>query len=148
MRKFLIGFAAVAAVASAAPATAQTVTGDMQVTLNVANTCTLAVNNLTFNASFVGGAAIDAQSSATAKCTKDTAYDVTFSDGLNAVSGVRNMKSGSVVVPYMLYSDAGRTAALAAATKITGTGTGSDQTINVYGRIPGVNLEIASGEVR
>ena len=145
MRKLLVGFAAVAAFSAAAPAAAQTVTGDMQVTLNVANTCTLAVNNLTFNANFVGGTAIDAQSSATARCTKDTAYNVTFNDGLNAVSGQRNMISGAVSVPYNLYSDSGRTAQIGASTQLAGTGTGSDQTVNVYGRIPASAAAVAAG---
>ncbi|WP_423141342.1 spore coat U domain-containing protein [Parablastomonas sp. CN1-191] len=147
MRNLIIGFASLAALGTAMPAAAATVVNqDMTVTLNVANTCTLAVNNLTFNANFIGGTAVDAQSSAVAKCTKDTAYNVTFGDGANVASGQRNMKNGTVLVPYNLYSDSGRTAALSSSTQIPGTGTGSDQTINVYGRIPASAAAVAAGQ--
>jgi spore coat protein U-like protein len=57
------------------------------------------------------------------------------------------MKSGSVTVPYQLYKASGRTAADVWGTTIgaggnvlAGTGTGANQNVPVYGRVPSANF--------
>lgn len=146
MRKFAMILAAAGA-AVAMPAYAEVTTDNMEVTLNVANACTLVASGLNFgNQNFIGGTAIDSQASLLVKCTKSAAYDITLGDGLNAATlGARNLKSGTVTVPYQLYSDAGRTTAWSGIAKVSGTGTGVDQTIAVYGRIPASAAAVAAG---
>jgi spore coat protein U-like protein len=57
------------------------------------------------------------------------------------------MKTGSVAVPYQLYKASGRTAADIWGTTtggsgnvLSGTGTGGNQNVPVYGRVPSANF--------
>lgn len=144
MRKFIAAVAAIAAISAAAPAWADTDTDNMDVTLNVNKACSVLANPLTFSATFVGGSAIDAQTSVTAKCTVGTTYDISFGNGLhfNTGSSTRELSNGTDNVPYGLYSDTARASAL---TLISGTGSGNDQAYDVYGRIPASATAVPTG---
>ena len=80
-------------------------------------------------------------------CNNGTAWSLAFDGGSNVSSTQRRMAGGtSEYVPYNLYSDSTRATAIGISTAaLTGTGTGSQQTYNVYGRIPaGTTLPSAS----
>lgn len=82
----------------------------------------------------------DQTSSVTVTCTGRTAWRMSMDDGLHAAGGQRRMRrdGGTDHVRYELYGNPGRTQRWGAdSTGLTGTGTGSSQTLTVYGRVPG-----------
>jgi spore coat protein U-like protein len=77
----------------------------------------------------------DATSSLTVNCSNGTPYTIALDNGTNYSVG-RRMASGASYINYYLYSDSGRSTQWNSAATKAGTGTGSDQTHSVYGRIP------------
>jgi spore coat protein U-like protein len=72
-------------------------------------------------------------------CTSNAPYAITLDNGANASGAQRRMTNGGTpasFVSYNLYSDSLRTTAWTGAASVSGTGTGANQTINVYGRVP------------
>jgi spore coat protein U-like protein len=72
-------------------------------------------------------------------CTNRAAYQVGLDTGQNASGGVRRMSSGSGFVTYDLYRDSQRSlhwGSTLGTDTATGTGSGSEQTMTVYGRVP------------
>ena len=77
-------------------------------------------------------------------CTNTTPYAVALDAGTNAGGaanfGSRAMKSGSNVLGYQLYANAGRSTVWGDGSggsgTVAGTGTGSSQSLTVYGRLP------------
>ena len=73
-------------------------------------------------------------------CNTGTNYSVALDSGLHATGNQRNMSAGATdVIAYNLYRRrrarrSGATAATAAA--LAGTGTGANQELVVYGRVP------------
>lgn len=74
------------------------------------------------------------------QCSLGTAYSIAISAGQNPVGAQRNMSSASGLVAYNLYQDSGRTQLWGdggvTGTVLSGTGTGSDEEVIVYGRVP------------
>ncbi|MDG2526774.1 spore coat U domain-containing protein [Stenotrophomonas sp. HITSZ_GD] len=74
-------------------------------------------------------------------CTNQTAWNIGLDNGANASSSTRRMRLGSTgsYVSYELYRDSARTqrwgTTIGTDTQ-AGTGTGSAQTVTVYGRVP------------
>jgi spore coat protein U-like protein len=74
-------------------------------------------------------------------CTGRTAWNVGLNNGLNPSGSVRRMRLGATAsyVNYELYRDTGRThrwGATIGTDTVPGTGTGGEQTLTVYGRVP------------
>ncbi len=74
-------------------------------------------------------------------CTGRTAWNVGLDDGLNASGGTRRMRrgAGSDHVTYELYTTPARTVRWGdtiGTDTVTGTGTGTTQSLTVHGRIP------------
>lgn len=72
-------------------------------------------------------------------CTNRAAYQVGLDNGKNAIGGVRRMSSGSGFVTYDLYQDIPRSQHWGNTLNTDtapGTGSGSEQTMTVYGRVP------------
>ena len=74
-------------------------------------------------------------------CTGRTAWNVGLNNGQNASGSIRRMRLGATTnyVAYELYSNAGRTIRWGNTINtdtIPGTGTGSAQSLTVYGRVP------------
>ena len=128
---------------SAVSANAATANGNLAVSVSINATCTVGAGTLDFGTqSNVGGAAnIDAAGSFTVTCTNTVGYATTLGNGANFSSG-RRMTNGTVFINYSIYSDAGRTTAWSS---VAGTGTGSAQTLNVYGRIPTGQTSVSTG---
>jgi spore coat protein U-like protein len=72
-------------------------------------------------------------------CTNRAAYQVGLDNGQHALGTTRRMASGNGFVTYDLYRNAARTlhwgSTLNSATA-TGTGSGAEQTMTVFGRVP------------
>ncbi|MBO9688762.1 MAG: spore coat protein U domain-containing protein [Mitsuaria chitosanitabida] len=127
-------------------ATPTSASATFQVGATILVACNVTGSTLTF-----GGAIdplqtpgpVDASTSLNVTCTKTTPYSVALSAGTNAGNasafGSRTMKSGNNNLPYQLYLDSGRTQVWGdgnGAGVYTGTGTGSQQVLTVYGRLP------------
>ncbi|SEO42145.1 Spore coat protein U (SCPU) domain-containing protein [Luteibacter sp. UNC138MFCol5.1] len=72
-------------------------------------------------------------------CTNRSPFQVGLDNGQNASGSTRRMASGSGFVAYELYRDSQRTQRWGNTINsdtATGTGSGSEQTLTVYGRVP------------
>ena len=86
---------------------------------------------------------VDAASAITARCTNALPYSIALGPGNGAgvtTPSARKMTSGANTLTYGIYRNSGRTVADVWGDQVTnsysGTGTGADQSIPVYGRIP------------
>ena len=135
-----------ASITPAQAANPTTASGTFQVGATILVACNVTGSTLTF-----GGALdplqtpgpVDASTTLNLTCTKTTPYSVALSAGANAGNasafGSRVMKSGNNSLPYQLYLDSGRTQVWGDGNSsgvYTGTGTGSQQQLTVYGRLP------------
>jgi len=76
-------------------------------------------------------------------CSNTTAYTVYANNGANVSGTQNNMKLGTALLPYNLYTTTGRTVLFptTVGTALSFTGNGTAQTIPFYGQIPaGVTL--------
>ncbi|WP_448099036.1 Csu type fimbrial protein [Luteibacter yeojuensis] len=111
------------------------------VTASVSNLCTLATaSDLNFGS--VSGLLLtssDQTSLLRMTCTNRAAYQVGLDNGQNASGPTRRMTSGAGFVNYELYRDNQRTLRWGESLNVdtaTGTGSGAEQTLTVYGRLP------------
>ncbi len=147
-RYALMVLSAIGLIIGVAHATTQTTTFTVSVTITAS--CTISASNLAFGPQGVLAANVDQTSTITVQCTNTTPYTVGLDNGLNFLGGTRRMKdtgAGTTFVNYALYTDSVRTLGWLTTTSTTtctggsntcaiGTGSGSNQTITVYGRIP------------
>ena len=149
MRKIAIGVAALVATVST-PALAGTATGTVDVSLTVGSACSVTAEPLSFGTVTSFDLNIDASSPSSVKCTPNASYTVALDYGVNAAATTqRKLKSttSATFVNYSLFSDAARTSAWGGATAVTGTGTGLDQPMTIYGRVP-VQTAVAAGDYK
>ena len=129
--------AAGATVALAAPSFASTQATNFTVNANVAGTCTVSANNLSFGS--YTGAQDDVTSTVGANCTTGTAYTLSMSNGNNYAGGSRRVAAGGGnYLNYAIYTDAAHTTNwdTTAGHTVAGTGNGAVQSINMYGSMP------------
>jgi len=124
-------------------AIAATVTDTFQSQIVIQADCTIvSTNTLDFGTSGVISANIDATANFSVRCTNTTPYTIGLDVGttLGGTIAVRKMiGSGTETVDYAMYTDSARTANwddIGGANTSAGTGTGADQTLTVYGRVP------------
>ena len=144
-RALLLGTTLLAVHASQATTAGNT----FQVTATVVSACTVAGTALNFGSNIDPLAAatpLDASSTLSVQCTNTTPYSVSLSAGANAGGAsnftARAMKSGSNSLGYQLYLDAGRSSIWGDGTgssTVSGTGSGSTQSLTIYGRLPSLN---------
>ncbi|HVR82290.1 MAG TPA: spore coat protein U domain-containing protein [Luteimonas sp.] len=85
---------------------------------------------------------IDQTSTISITCTGRTAWNIGLNNGLHASGNIRRMQFGVVIgnyVNYELYRDSPRTSRwgnILDTDTVPGTGTGTVQTLTVYGRVP------------
>jgi spore coat protein U-like protein len=121
---------------------AATATTSFQVTATVPDSCVVAANDLSFgNYDPVSGSDLDGSSTIDVTCTLGTSYDIGLDKGVGSGATVasRKMASGSDLLDYGLYQDAGRNTVwgdTVASDTVSGTGTGAVQSYTVYGRVP------------
>ncbi|BBI99211.1 biofilm synthesis protein [Ferrigenium kumadai] len=143
MKKPLIRLTALALIFSltGAPAYAVTETATFNVTATVPTSCSVtAGNNLDFG-NYTGTADVDGATHIHVTCTNGGSYTVGLDYGAHPTGTQRKLDSDTTAgnfLNYELYSDAGRTTPWGndASSWVAGTGTGSEQTLDVYGRIP------------
>jgi spore coat protein U-like protein len=119
------------------------------VSVTLQPSCTVSVSALNFGS--VPGpvtANVDATATITALCTATTPYAIGLDNGAHASGGQRQMLfAPSTYASYGLFTDSARANAWGAAasaasctngtnTCALGTGSGSNQTITIYGRVP------------
>ncbi len=124
-------------------AQAATSSSSMAVSATVQATCSISANALAFGT--YSSAQLDAASTLSVSCTNTTGYNVGLDAGSGSGASVasRKMSNGAQLLSYSVYSDSSRATvwgATVGTNTVTGTGTGSAQTINVYGRIPAGQL--------
>jgi spore coat protein U-like protein len=139
LRKILIPLGL--AILTGQQAQAATATNTLTVQINIAAACVVAASTLDFG-SGVGllSAAINQSTTISVTCTFGTTYTVGLDQGANFVVTNR-MKGGvsnSEFVSYALYQDAGHGTAFtdSGGGRVSGTGTGAAQAINVFGQVP------------
>ena len=119
---------------------ALTSTANIAVSTTVTNTCTINAGTLAFAA--YTGAAIQATGTFTVNCTNNGDYTIALGvgSGTGASFGTRYMMNGTYKLGYNIYTTAGDTTVWGDGSNptatVAGVGTGTSQTINVYGAIP------------
>jgi spore coat protein U-like protein len=143
MRKVIGLGAAVGLVILSTAAYAATTTANFQVRLSITAQCLAATTtDLDFGSSGFLLSNVDVQSSIQVQCTNTTPYNVGFDKGVNGASvTARQLKGGpsNETINYAIYSNSGRTTNWGntiGTDTVTGTGNGTPQTIQVYGRVP------------
>lgn len=161
MKKLYVAAAVSAALMMSQAAQAATATGTLTVKATITSSCavntsstgtvTNAVLDFGTVSSFASNVNASTSSNSGAKlgvlCNTGTAWTMSFGSGSNVSSSQRRMAGGtSEYVPYNLYSDSAYSTAVGIDTAaLSGTGTGSQQTYDIYGRIPaGTTLPSAS----
>ncbi len=123
-------------VTGAPAAYAANATTTFNVTATVDPACRVSANNLNFG-DYIGSA-IDTQTNVTVNCIQGQGYTVALSNGNSPLNGNRQMKHGtSDFLRYNLYSDHPGGTVWNSLSPLPGVGTGLNQLIPVYGRLPG-----------
>src|ERR1700754_505451 len=123
-----------------------TATATLTVTLTLQANCSISANPLAFGTNGVLGTAINQQTTVAGTCTNTTPYNVGLDAGNVTGSSVTNrLLAGTATgnttttVGFQLYQDAGRTVIWGntqGTNTVAGTGTGSAQSITVFGQVP------------
>lgn len=135
---------------SVASVQAATNTGDMTVTANVDSACTVSASPMAFGP-VVPGVTKETTAIVTANCTNGTSYTLNLGDGLwhittGGTGGEyrRQMAAGTTFrMPYVIYSDSARTTSIDATAGelnnllTTTVANGTDQQVEIYGRVKG-----------
>jgi spore coat protein U-like protein len=118
-----------------------TLTTTFQVSLTITSSCVISANPLNFGSSGVLSATVAQSTTLNVTCTNTTPYSIGLDAG-NATGSTVNarlLSSGTANVSYQLYSDTGRTTVWGntiGTNTISGTGSGSVQSLTVYGAVP------------
>jgi spore coat protein U-like protein len=108
----------------------------------VINDCTITTTNVAFTATGVLSAALNATGSISTSCTNGDAFEIALNGGSSGNVAARQMQrsGGGGAVNYQLYLDPTRLTAwgdgTAGTSMATGTGSGNQQVITVYGQVP------------
>lgn len=124
---------------------AATTTATMAVTATVVASCSISAAALAFGN--YTSAAVDAVATISVTCSTGTTYDIELDAGTasGATTATRAMQNGSNTLSYNIYSNSGRSTVWGLTTdKVSGTGTGSAQSLSAYGRIP-AGQSVAAG---
>jgi spore coat protein U-like protein len=111
------------------------------VTATVADSCVITAGDLAFGAYDPvvthASTALDASSTLSVTCTTGASTNITLDLGTSASGSQRRMSDGGTNhLDYELYSDSGRSTVWDDAPGVDHTGTGSQENISVYGRVP------------
>jgi spore coat protein U-like protein len=141
-----------AAICLPAPAIAGTASGSLATSATVTANCTVSTSALAFgNVDSTSASNVDATGGLTITCTNGSAWAA--SAGVGGGSGAsyadRRMTAGGNLLSYNIYTSAARTTVWGDGTGSTatlgGTGTGSAQSVTVYGRVGGGQSTVPIG---
>ncbi|OZI18930.1 spore coat protein U [Bordetella genomosp. 9] len=123
-----------------------TATANFAVTLTIAANCTIAATPLNFGSTGVLAAAVNQTTTLSVTCTNTTPYNIGLDAGTVTGSSVAarllaGTRTGNTAttVGFQLYQNAGRTTVWGntqSTDTVAGTGTGTAQTLTVYGQVP------------
>lgn len=153
MKKSIVSASTTFALLLAGSALAAESTTTFSVGATIADSCAVSASNLAFgNIDPLDNATnnTDATTTIEVTCANGTTYDVGLDAGLatDATVSTRAMTSGADALNYSLYSDAGRSTNwgnTVGTDTVSDTGTGSAQTITVYGRVPSGQETVPTG---
>lgn len=141
-----LAFGPMLPVAHAATYTNGTATATFNVSLILQANCSISATPLNFGTNGVLATALNQQTTVAVTCTNTTPYNVGLDAGTVAGSSVTSrLMAGTATgntgttVGFQLYQDAGRTTVWGntqGTNTVAGTGTGSAQSIAVYGQVP------------
>jgi spore coat protein U-like protein len=115
---------------------ASSATSNFDVSIQVMATCSISASNMTFSSITTGTTTnTDASSALTVNCSSGTPYTISLDNGTNYSAG-RRLASGASYINYYLYTDSSRSSQWNSASVQTGTGSGGDQSLTVFGRVP------------
>ncbi len=143
---------ALAALAAPGPALAATASSTMSVTATVTANCTVSTSALAFGSvNTISGSNVDSTGGLSITCTNGTAWSAAA--GVGAGSGAsyanRRMTSGANLLNYNIYTTAARTTVwgngTAGTSAIAGTGSGTLQSVTVYGRVGSGQTSVPAG---
>jgi spore coat protein U-like protein len=123
---------------------AGTDTANFKVKMTITSTCTISTTAPT-NVDFatVASTAVNtaAAGSLAVNCTPNQSYQIALDNGLNFASSQRRMVNGLNYVPYGLFSDSAHSTAWGTGSSaLSGTGTGLEVVLPVYGLVPSANF--------
>jgi spore coat protein U-like protein len=134
---------------AASMAQAGTATANLTAQITVTASCTINAATLTFPSTAgtaLLSAAVTSSTTASVTCTNGSPYSIGMSNGANYANSTRNMVSGGNSIGYGLYVDsaytypwttgASNSTCTTANDCYLGTGSGSAQSINIYGQVP------------
>jgi spore coat protein U-like protein len=123
-------------------ALAATATSSLSVTATVTANCTVSTSALAFGSvNVIGGTNVDGSGGLTITCTNGTAWSAAagIGSGTGASFASRRMTFSGNTLNYNLYTTAARTIVwgdgTASTATLSGTGTGTAQSVIVYGRV-------------
>ena len=135
------------ALAASGTALAQSATTDFEVRIDITSTCHFAADATDVDFGSVASTATDVTASGALSvlCTPGTDFSIALDAGQNGDAGQRGMASIGTgdTVPYELFQDASLQEPWgvgAGTNAYSGTGTGSAETVEVYGRVPSANF--------
>jgi spore coat protein U-like protein len=113
----------------------------LAVAATVDKDCILTVSPLDFGSRGVLTTETTASTPLTVRCTPDAAYTIALGNGLNGTGPTdRRMRLGATAnyVTYGLYKDGGATDPWgdSGGNRVSGTGSGGDQSVTVHGKVP------------
>ena len=128
---------------------AGTATANLTVSITITASCTINAATLTFPSTpgtSLTSTAVTASSAVTVNCTNTSPYSIGMGQGANYSAGSNRMANGGNYLPYGLYVDSGYThpwttgASNTTCTTVNdcylGTGSGSAQSVPIYGQVP------------
>jgi spore coat protein U-like protein len=137
----------------AAQAATATTTFNVRITITAAcDISTTAPTDVNFGTQPSTATSVDNQGALNVNCTPSAPYTIALDNGQNGTDvSSRKMSSGTALVPYQLYRAATRTAADvwgsttgAGGNVYAASGSGTVQTVPVYGRVPSANFPAGS----
>lgn len=126
-------------------AASTTTTFNSTITINAS--CTVSASNVAFGSVSATATNVDSTGGLTVRCTSGTSYTVSLGQGSNFSTTRRMADGNSNFVAYELYRDSARTqtwGANSGVDTLASTGTGADQSITIYGRVPSANQAAGS----
>ncbi len=119
--------------------TIHTATTSFTVTATISNSCTISAGNLSFGT--YTGTVLNGTSMIVVSCSKNAPYYVGLNAGTatGATVTTRKLTSGTHTLNYALYSNSGHSTNwgnTVGTDTVTGTGSGTNQPLTVFGQIP------------
>lgn len=135
-----------------APAHAGTASSNLGVSATVSANCTVSTTAVAFGTvNTLAGTNVDAEGGISVTCTNGTSWSASAGTGTGtgATLASRKMKSGTNLLNYTLYTNDSRTSiwgdGTSGSAQVTNTGTGSAQSVAIYGRVFSGQTSVPAG---